>query len=192
MIEPEGPIGIRMNMAEFLPNASVGPVGQGRARDRRGGVDRVDAGLVEGDGSALANIPMSATTGASLFAQQSQFGDTFITKLTWKCGLPRRIASVYSAIRSLHTLLAEPSLARAAENWQTATHWQQPTQRRGRLPPSAPRQGRWPSRRSSSRRARSRCSSRDGWSDATPRGGISSRNGSPPPSRGFSARRRSR
>ena len=64
--------------------------------------------------------------GASLLDQQSQLGETFITKLMWKQGLPSRMALLYSAMRSPQTLLAEPYEARAAPYWQTATHWQQP------------------------------------------------------------------
>ena len=50
-----------------------------------------------------------------MFGQQSQFGETFMTKLTWNDGLPRRMAAVYSAILSQQISLAFPSEARAAE-----------------------------------------------------------------------------
>jgi len=50
VVETEGPVGVGMDVTEFFTGARIFFVGEDGSIDSGGGIDRVDAGLIEGDG----------------------------------------------------------------------------------------------------------------------------------------------
>lgn len=71
MLDLAAPVGAGVDVGEVVV-VLVGALAQHAGADGGRGIDRVDAGMVQGTGSKLANMPMSGTTAASFSAWQSQ------------------------------------------------------------------------------------------------------------------------